>query len=177
MEEENRQYRFEEALRSFLSSRKKVMIVVIVMVVLIIVGVLHAFVTRPGVVRREEVTEVDPASGVVLGDGGQEAEADVDGVLYLGFADISTVKFSENERNFFKLAVKKYAEKNEIELFRVSMLKDSGDFDTDYNHRTFTIVLNRDQETLETELLMSRMGGFTDLEVIFRKDKKEVFRY
>lgn len=122
-------------------------------------------------------SEVDPASGTEVWFGSPTGGDGVDEITYAGFDTVLSNGVTPAQYSVFRDAVKEYAELNDIELKRISYVKDSYRLQASYVFR-FDIVLNIDG--IKLGVIIDSSAGWKNINGMFVKllddSEEEVFR-
>lgn len=122
-------------------------------------------------------SEVDPASGTEVWFGSPTGGDGADEVTYAGFDTVLDGGVTPEQYLVFRDAVKKYAELNDIELKRISYVKDSYKLQASYVFK-FDIVLNIDE--IKLGVVIDSSVGWKNINGMFVKllddGGEEVFR-
>ncbi len=112
-------------------------------------------------------SELDPASGTEVWFGPPTGGDGTDGIIYAGFGDdVIGNGVTPEQYAVFRDAVKEYAGLNNIELKRISYVKDSFKLEKSYVFR-FDIVLNVDGVRLG--VVIDSSAGWKDINGMFVK--------
>lgn len=138
---------------------KIIFIGIAIIATFIIIGIVLIFFSKSS--QYEDIgiinSEYDPASGETIEYSNYQKEDNVESygtVMYLGTVELRDAKISEIDYQYLQDAIKSYTDEYlDAELFRVSILKGSVIKSPDSLDSSFTIVLNKDQVSLDIKIV------------------------